>query len=168
MKPINVSVQGHTPWRDRAEPYDYSSITDDHTREFIVYAMTSPPAFWNFDQGARDLYKSVYGANGEAQMAKGLCCENSSPVWVAGTLVTGPGQSELEEALKRKAAGELFGYDLQATDPVDHTGKILMKTMFGEEWVDASALTLNSLRASGVFDNIRLIVREEIAKFFLS
>jgi len=168
MKPINVTVTGHTPWRDRAEPYSYDAFTDDYTRSFIVFALTNPPGHWQFSDDAKLLYKKIYGASGEAAMAKGAVCENVSPVWVYGTLVTSPGQNELEEALKLKAAGKLFGYDLIPSSPVDHTGKVLIDTPFGKVWVDASSLTLNSFKANIIFDNFRLIVREEVEKFFLS
>lgn len=163
MKPINVSIGGRTPWRDRKDPYDYSAFTDDATRGFIVYALTNPPAYWNFNEEAQKMYIKVYGANGEARIAQGQCCENTSPVWVVGTLVTQAGQSELEEALKLKAAGKIFGYDYVGSGEIeDHTGMIQINTPFGTNWVDPGNITAGSVKLQLFMDNIRLVVGEVV------
>lgn len=161
-----LELARYTFWRDREEPYDdlYASITDERLRSLVTYFTHSQPAEWSFSKEARDLYEKIYGAEARKKLEQtGNVCENISPVWVVGTLVTEPGQTELSEGLKRKAAGEIFGHDPVYIE-VDYTNKVKVVTPFGTTWVDEDQVKVSSMKVSDLMAKIRGAVKDALSQ----
>jgi len=170
MDIVNISIGGHTPWRDRAAPYDYTQLigktisiggAETKLTSAATHIITNPPNAWNFSPDGWAAYEAIYGAEAAAKAKQtGYVAENTDPACVYGTQA-----NTLEKALALKAAGKIFGYDQKAIEPTDHTGMVYKMTLFGWTWVPSDASLPGVLRQQDL-DNIRYIIREELQAAF--
>jgi hypothetical protein len=155
---------GHSPWRDRESPYDYSALSDELAAA-ATYIITNPPSawMWSEDKGWK-VFTAIYGQNATEKARKTGCVpENTSAVWVIGTLVKQQGQNELEEALKAKSEGRIFGYDVIRPAQTDHTGMYLVDNPLGiQVWAKGSDRVVSNMKVSELSNTIRKILQEEL------
>lgn len=114
-------------YRDRKEPYIHANPLAP------AYFQTHAPSEWTDDANARASYGAIYGA---AALEKAVTylkvCENTNPVWVAGTYwesVLGKACWKCEEVAPKPEEIPAVGYskaDLEILRRLDEIRDILL------------------------------------------